>query len=68
MIYKDCPRCHEISKSMKNPNKWLCPYCGTDISDVSPMDITEEEYSSMTSKGVDRDIDPECAGGSCPVR
>lgn len=34
MKEKICPKCKKKSYSANDEGKWICPYCGTDLSQV----------------------------------
>lgn len=48
--YKICPNCRENSYSAYELSRWVCPYCGKDISFVpSEADVALEVYTRKKS-------------------
>lgn len=68
MFYKVCSECNEESWTEIIPNKWTCPYCGEDITDIEYTESPSQIYTDNLSIGTDRDVDSDCDTGVCPVR
>lgn len=67
MHQKKCPECGEVSQTTIMPNKWTCPYCSYDLTDIKAKSARGLELSK-SSEGTDRDTGSGCEDGLCPVR
>ena len=67
MHQKKCPECGKTSQTTIMPNKWTCPYCSYDLTNIKTQSAKELELSK-SSGGIERDAGSSCEDGLCPVK
>lgn len=50
MLKKKCPNCNNESFSAATSGKWVCPYCGKDISNIQSINIRGEKIDPTKTK------------------
>jgi len=54
MLFKKCYSCKKLSYSSSSDNKWICPYCGEDITNETAT-VTGLEHNGTAYDSIDED-------------